>query len=90
MPRPTALSATADVPSDVPAEFHKAIEFYALREAADYDDDQSSYLGRYYDQQYTAWITRIKKAIWQKGGSKLPVAQMKGRRRVPTDPSQDY
>ena len=92
VPRPTALSASSDVPSDVPAEFHKAIEFYALREAADYDDDQSSYIGRYYDQQYVAWIQRIKKNVLQMGGSRLPRAVLNRTRRlssVPHDPSQD-
>ena len=34
--RPTALSVSSDVPSDIPAEFHQLIEYKACAEAADY------------------------------------------------------
>ena len=36
VPRPATLSASSDSPSEIPAEFHKAVEFYALREGADF------------------------------------------------------
>lgn len=90
VPRPTAMTSSSDTPTDVPAEFHKAIEFYALREAADYDDDQSSYIGRYYDTQYKEHIQRIKKMVFMKGGSRLPVSRLRrGYSTLAHDPSED-
>ena len=53
VPRPTSLSATADAPTLIPYEFHKALEFYALAEGADYDNVEKPpggsnyYFGRY-------------------------------------------
>jgi hypothetical protein len=90
VPRPAALAASSDVPSEIPAEFHKAIEFYALREAADYDDDQSSYIGRYYDTQYKEYLKKLKRHVFMKGGSRLPTSRLnRGYRTLAHDPSQD-
>lgn len=91
VPRPTAMSASSDTPSDLPSEYHKALEWYALREGADYDDDQSSYLGRYYDQKYQEFLTKIKRWRVAKGGSRLPRATLTRDRTqyLPHDRSQD-
>lgn len=53
VPRPAPLSAGSDDPSTatyggIPTEFHKAIEYYALWQGADVDDDGSSAQGERY------------------------------------------
>lgn len=89
VPRPTALSATSDEPSDIPSEFHKAIEFYALAEGADYDDDASSAQGERYRILYEQKLFELRKSMRWKGGRRLAPASV-GRRRIPAhDPSAD-
>jgi hypothetical protein len=84
VPRPTEMSYDTHDPSDqtyggVPVEYHKAIELYALAEAADYDDDQSSAVGLAYRQRYEEEIVRIKGAVSRKGGQLPPVRLRRSR-----------
>lgn len=94
VPRPTALSATANDPSadtygGIPSEYHKAIEYYALWQAGDYDDDNTSNWGLGYRQTYMELIAQFKKAIRKKGGRSLGRARVgRGPRRL-HDNSQD-
>lgn len=90
VPRPTTLSAGSDTPSEIPSEFHKAVEFYALREAADYSDDSTSQGGMAYQQLYEQWIKRIKKWVWLKGNHRMPRATVRrNRASIPFhDPSR--
>lgn len=74
VPRPTVLSASSDVPSEIPSEFQKAVEFYALREAAEFSGDTDSRFGQSYQAQYEFWIRRIKKWVALKGNHRLPRA----------------
>jgi hypothetical protein len=85
VPRPTAMSATANDPSaetygGVPVEYHKAIEYYALWQAADYDDDSSSQTGEYYRVLYEQYLVQIRKQALRKGGRYLGAASI-GRKR---------
>ena len=87
VPAPSALTFDTHDPSDqayggVPTEYHKAIEMYALAEAADYDDDQSSAVGLAYRQRYEEEIMRIKAAVNRKGGPLPPVTLNRRRYRV--------
>lgn len=52
VPRPTSMSATADTPSYVPAEHHKALEYYALWQAAQGNHEAISQMGEYYRSLY--------------------------------------
>lgn len=90
IPRPLALSDPDDTPEDIPAEFHKLVEWYALAEAADYDDDGSSGIGSQYIGRYEKGIAEARRAISQKGGVRL-APNIPGRRsRIsPSVPSQD-
>lgn len=90
VPRPVTLSAGSDTPSEIPAEFHKAIEFYALAEAADYDDDQSSSQGQRYRDRYLEEVRRYRRNVTLKAG-RMPAARVNPRRRnlIPHDPSMD-
>lgn len=89
--RPTTLATGSDSPNDIPSEYHKLVEWYALSEGADYDDDTSSGQGSMYLAKYEAGLARLKKSIVLKGGTRLAPARP-GRRRmplVPDDPSVD-
>ena len=88
--RPTALSASSDSPSDVPAEYHPLIEWYALWRAADYDDDESSKQGDRYRQWYVEGLGKMRRDLNLKGG-KLPPARIPGvgGRLLPHDNSTD-
>lgn len=90
VPRPATLSSGSDTPSEIPTEFHKLVEWYALAEAADYDDDGSSGVGAYYLQRYEKGIAEAKKAIARKGRTRL-ARNIPGRqtRITPAVPSQD-
>ena len=91
VPRPSAMAATADSPTDIPAEWHKTVEFYALWQGSDYRDDQSSAQGSRYHQDYMQYLKDMKKAMRWMGGKHLAPA-MAGRRTrvlIPSDPSQD-
>lgn len=84
-PRPTDMSGASDTPSYVPAEWHRALEFYACWRMADYDDDGSSQVGQLYRALYEGQDGRggILRDIrqqnrWQ-GGRRLPPARA-GRR----------
>src|SRR3990172_3049227 len=95
VPRPTALSAAGDDPSSetlgrVPTEFHKAIEYYALWQAADYDDDASSDQGERYRAHFNDFVQAYARpAIHKKGGGRLSPALLNPPRkeRLPRDPS---
>ncbi len=86
VPRPVTLASDGDSPDEIPAEFHPAVEFYALWRLASYSDDQSSGQGERYRIQYegqdgkTGMIARIRRHVVQKGG-RLGRAQMHPSRR---------
>lgn len=90
VPRPALLSEESDSPEEIPSEFHKLVEWYALAEAADFDDDGSSGIGSQYLARYEKGIAEAKKAISQKGGTRL-APNIPGRRQTmsPSVPSQD-
>lgn len=88
--RPTALSVSSDAPSDVPAEWHPAIEFYTLSRAADYDDDQSSAQGERYRQRYEQELTKIRRQLALKGHHRLPRATVGSNRTWPAHDHSRY
>ena len=87
-PRPTALSATADSPTDIPAEFHKLLEWYALVEGAEYD--QSAGNGLTSLARYENGIKMLRKYARLRGGTRLaPIPLGRRRRYAQHDPSAD-
>lgn len=88
VPRPTALSATGDTPSDLPSEWHKALEYYALWQAGDADDSASSKKGEYYRQLYEGpdgmggFLDKIRKQMRQRGGRRLAPVDLSTPLRV--------
>lgn len=89
VPRPLALSASTASPDEIVPEFHKAVEYYALMQAADYDDDESSEQGRRYSDEYEKWIRLIRVAMDKRGGNELPKFKVGASTPVRTHPSQD-
>lgn len=94
VPRPTALSISSQDPSTdtlggIPTEYHKAIELYACWQAAEYTDHQPSRYGLKFQQDYEAWLVRIRKQARNKGGRYLGAARLGRRVRVPRSPSAD-
>lgn len=86
VPIPTALSASSDDPSvnangGVPKYMHKAIEYWACAEAADYDDDQSSAQGQRYRDDYNLEIVRYRKHMRRRGGNRNQRARVNETRR---------
>ena len=79
-PVPAVLAATGDTPSDIPAEYHKAVEYYALSEAGAYINDAPSQNGALFHQMYLAELIELRKSLRQRGGLKLAPAVV-GRRR---------
>jgi len=95
VPRPATLSAAGDIPSYIPAQWHRALEMYACWRMADYDDDGSSQVGELYRVHYEGVDGRggILRDIrlqnrWQ-GGRRLAPARY-GRRRAWQPPSRAY
>jgi hypothetical protein len=77
VPVPTALSAGSDDPSNasnggIPTAYHKAIEYFALSEAADANDDASSQMGAKYFQLYQDQVRKIRRHLRARGGDRLP------------------
>jgi hypothetical protein len=89
VPRPVVLTAGGDIPSEIPAEYHPAVEYYALSRLASMRDDQTSAQGQRYDEKYEAWVRRAKKTINLMGGSRLAPARVGRRRYVPSSRSAD-
>lgn len=94
VPYPAALSATADDPSSVtkggvPEWLHKAIEYYALAEGADYDDDFSSQMGDRYRNLYGQEIAKFRMRQAKRGGRKLSRSRFTRRKHASHDPSED-
>lgn len=86
VPKPTAMSGSADDPSSaslggIRSDFHKAIEFYALAEAADYDDDGSSAQGERYLARYENELGKIRRKLIRLGRYKQPPAVLPTQRR---------
>ena len=84
-PRPSSMNLSADDPSSeslggIPTEYHKAIELFALAEAAEFSDHQPSQFGALFRQQYEAKLNEIKRAMRHRGGRSMGPAIL-GRHR---------
>lgn len=96
-PRPTALSSTSSTAHDpssetyggIPTEYHKAIELYALAQAAEYTEHQPSQFGARYQAMYESKLLEIKRAMRHKGGRSLGPATV-GKRRSLSGANSQY
>ncbi len=83
VPYPTTLSASSDSPSEIPTEYHPAVEYFAFYRGATFTDDQSSQMGQQYLQQYEMWLRRLKKRVALSGGRTLARARIADGRGFP-------
>jgi hypothetical protein len=90
VPYPTTLSASADTPSDVPSEYHPAVEYYALYRGATFTDDTSSQMGAQYLQQYEMLLRRLKRRVALSGGRRLARARVADGRGFPYHDRSTY
>lgn len=74
VPRPTVLSVSSDSPSEIPAEFHNTVEFYAEARAASMSDDAGSQMGNFYLGRYEQEIKRMRRLVQLKGNHRMPLA----------------
>jgi hypothetical protein len=89
VPTPTVLTG-ADVPSDIPLQWHKALFFYAAAEASDDRDDESSGQGELYRAKYEKMLRDIRKNMNRMGGRRLPRATVGVGVSAPHDNSADW
>ncbi len=89
VPRPATLTGT-DVPSYVPAQWHKALFWYACAEASDDRDDSTSAQGEMYRAKYERMLVEIRKNMNRMGGRRLPRATVGARSYAPHDNSADW
>jgi hypothetical protein len=87
VPRPAALSSTADAPSatangNIPAEYHPVIEAYAKWTGAEAEEHKGSDNGLQFQAQYEREIAKIKGEMKRKAGAVQPAVRL-GRPRGP-------
>lgn len=87
VPTVTALSGGGDIPTAVPAQFHKSIEFYALARAGQFDQSQSSQFGTFWLAAYENDVRECRKANRQHGGQRTARLRLKKPTWVSSDPS---
>jgi hypothetical protein len=68
VPRPVTLSGPSDTPSEIPAEYHPAVEMYALWRLGSMRDDQTSSQGSRYKEEYEAMVLRARRTVALMGG----------------------
>lgn len=90
VPRPTTLADGADIPTEIPAEFHRLVVLYAAWRGGDYDDDQTSAQGSRYKQLLDEGIKQMKSRLMRKRGRRLPRATVSRRRGVPHRNDTDW
>ena len=90
VPRPATLSSSGDIPSESPAEYHPAVEYYALARLASMRDDQTSGQGQRYADEYEKWVRRAVRGKTLMGGSRLAPARVGRRRFVSSSRSADW
>jgi hypothetical protein len=88
VPRPAVLTGT-DAPSYIPAQWHKALFWYACAEASDDRDDETASQGDRYRSYYEKMLRDIRKNVTRMGGRRLPRATVGRGNYAPHDNSAD-
>lgn len=87
--RPLTLILTTDTPSDIPAEWHKTVEYYALWQAGQYQNDAASQNGQVFLAMYEKELVKLRKAMQRMGGRRMSKAVVGNRlQRVIGRPDQ--
>lgn len=90
VPSPATLSSSSDTPSEIPSEYHTAVERYALWKLSSAVDDVTSAQGQRYRDEYEQELYQLRKHLRNKGGRRLAPAKVGRRPIVPHDNSADW
>lgn len=90
VPVPATLSSGSDTPSEIPAQYHPAVEAYAKWKAAVWDDDASSMFGSSYQGEWEMWLSKARKNLNKQRGPWGPVRPRRQRRNFPIQRGVDY
>ena len=71
VPRPAALSTTADSPSTIPAEYHPVIEAYVKWKAGEHANDKASGNGQAFKQEFEAGCVDTRVSEIRKAGMRI-------------------
>jgi hypothetical protein len=88
----TTHDPSTDTYGGIPVEFHPAIRLWALAEAADYDDDESSEKGETYRRRFEEYLrVSLRRRVNGKGGALAPARLARSKYDlVPHDNSADW
>lgn len=86
VPRPAAMSATADTPSatafgNIPAEYHVLLEAYVKWKAGEAEEHRPSDNGLQFQAEWERGVTRVKAELKRKAGPVIGSVRM-GRRGI--------
>lgn len=87
VPAVSPMSSPTSTPTSVPAPFHKAIEFYALARAGQFDQSQSSQFGTFWLAAYENDVRECRKANRQHGGQRTARLRLRKPSFVSSDRS---
>ena len=94
VPRPAALSVTADTPSatangNIPAEYHTILEAYAKWKACEAEEHKPSENGAVFQREWQAGVAQVRGDIKKKAGMNVPTVRLGRPRHVPASPGVD-
>ena len=88
IPRPKPLTQPTDSPTDIPAEWHTVVEYYACWQAAQFTDSTTTQEGNLYRALYESELKAFRTASLGRGGRTLSRAHVGHRPSVVGSPSQ--
>jgi len=94
VPRPTALSATADSPDvadngGVPAEYHSILEAYVKWKACEAEEHKPSENGAVFMREWQAGVAQVRGDIKKKAGMNVPTVRLGRPRHIASSPGID-
>lgn len=76
VPRPAQLVVGTQSPTDIPAEWHKVIEYYGCWQAAQFSDSSTTQEGNLYRALYEDELSKLRRGGLHRGGRKLSPAKV--------------
>ena len=94
VPRPAALSTTADSPAatangGIPEEYHPILEAYAKWKACEAEEHKPSEAGAVFMREWQAGVAQARGDVKRKAGVTVPSVRLGRPRRVPASPGVD-
>lgn len=94
VPRPAAMSTTADSPSatangGIPEEYHDILEAYAKWKACEAEDHRMSQFGNVFKEEWNLGIARVRGEMKRKAGVVIAPVRVGRPRGLPASPGVD-